>query len=559
MPAKCRQCGGSEWVLEHDAHDEIGRCRACREFPTLGWLVIEWVQERCAIPDRHVAGERFILTDWQKLHLLREYRVWPTAVVDLDRPSAAFKYFGNYLVKPQKAGKGPFSASRICAQAEGPVLFAGWDAEGQPVGMPWETPHIQVTAISEDQTDNIWRALLPMIELGSVAAEINDLGLTRINLRGGGLIEPVTASALSRLGQRITYTEQDEVQSWTERNSGHKLADNQRRNLAGTGGRWSATGNAWDPTERSVMQLDFEAAQPGVFFDYDAPSEALSWSNKRERRKILRHAYRGSPWVDLDRIEADCDRLAAKGDPGQAERFFGNRIVAGASKAFDLELYKSLKRDHGIDAGRDVTLGFDGSLTQDATGLVAVDIETGHKVVVKVWERPSNLHEDDDWQVPIDELNEAVEFAFEFWKVWRMHADPPHYRDDLSRWAGEYGSERVVEYWTNHRRRMALALREFRTAMRDGVMSHGPLNDTAEAKADHEALLRHIGNAVRRTTNIRDEDDGSFLWLIGKDGQKSPRKIDLAMCAVLAWAARQDAIRAGVLNKPESRGSYAAW
>ena len=558
MPARCANCGGSEWTVD-GTPDEQGRCRACREFPTLGRDVIAWIEANCAVPDRYVAGEPLELTGWQKRHLLWEYRLWPDAVVDPDRPSAPFKFFGNYLVKPQKAGKGPFSAGRICAQAEGPVLFAGWDAHGEPVGMPWATPHIQVTAVSEDQTDNIWRVLLPMIELGAIGGDITDTGLGRINLRGGGLIEPVTASALSRLGQRITYTEQDEAQSWTERNGGHKLADNQRRNLAGTGGRWSATGNAWDPSERSVMQLDHEAAQPGVFFDYEEPLSG-SWTDKRQRRRILRQAYAGSPWVDIDRIESDCDRLAAKGDPGQAERYFGNRVVAGASKAFDIEVYRELLRDHeGIAAGRLVTLGFDGALTNDATGLVAVDVETGHKVVVQMWERPAFLHEDDDWTVPISEVDEAVEFAFTFWKVWRMYADPPHYREDLSRWAGEYGADRVVEYWTNSRKKMAYALREFRTSMREGTMSHGALNETAEALANHKALLEHIANAVKRMTNMRDDEDGSFLWLISKDGQKSPRKIDLAMAACLAWAARLDAIRAGVLNEEEVVYARAAW
>ena len=43
-------------------------------------------------------------------------------------------------------------------------------------------------------------ALLPMIELGALGSEVEDTGLGRINLPGGGKIEPVTASAISRLG-----------------------------------------------------------------------------------------------------------------------------------------------------------------------------------------------------------------------------------------------------------------------------------------------------------------------------------------------------------------------
>lgn len=594
---RCLNCGGTKWTTE-GPHSERGRCVECREFPTLGWEIIDFIEDRCAIPDRFVAGDPFLLTNWQKLHLLHQYRVWPWATFDPNAPSAPFTYYGNYLVAPQKKGKGPFSAARICNEAEGPALFSGWDAEGQPVGMPWPTPHIQVTAVSEAQTRNIYRALLPMIEMGSIAVEIDDLGLTRINLASGGLIEPVTASARSRLGQRITYSEQDEPQSWTEKNGGHDLADNQRRNLAGTGGRWSATGNAYDPGEHSVMQLDHEAAQPGVYFNYPEPLPG-SWGNKRERRRILKHAYEGSPWIDIPRIEADCDRLAAKGDPGQAERYFGNRIVAGASKAFDIQHYKTLEagqvvydvlfetavKDHrkklkawrakrakkgnpagepppaappiiGIPEGRLVALGFDGALTFDGTGIVATDVATGHQVVVQYWERPKHLPDDEDWSVPVDELDEAIDWAFTYWNVWRLNGDPPHYREEMGRWAGNHPGK-VVEWWTNQRKKTAYALKTFRTDMRAGVMSHGPLNDSPEARANHAELLKHIGNAIRRSTNIRDEEDDKFLWLIGKPSQKSVNRIDLAMAALLSWMARQEAIAAGALNEETySRGAW---
>jgi hypothetical protein len=136
------------------------------EFATLGYLVAEWIETHCVIPDRATAGQPLKLSDEQYNHLLWQYRLRPDARFDVDRPAAPFAYVGSVLVRSQKWGKGPFSAARICAQAAGPVLFAGWDANGEAVGMPWATPHIQVAAVAEDQTDNIWRALKPMIELG---------------------------------------------------------------------------------------------------------------------------------------------------------------------------------------------------------------------------------------------------------------------------------------------------------------------------------------------------------------------------------------------------------
>jgi hypothetical protein len=267
----------------------------------------------------------------------------------------------------------------------------------------------------------------------------------------------------------------------------------------------------------------------------------------------------GSHWVDLDGIEAEAAELIER-DPGEAERFYGNRIVAGADKAFDLDAYAALERLVAIPPGRLVTLGFDGALMHDATGLVVTDVESRHQSVVAWWQRPPALPDEAEWQVPIDELNEAVEFAFDTWRVWRGLFDPPHYRDDLNRWAGLYGDDKVVEFWTNVKKQMAYALRDFRTDMRSGVMSHGPLVLDPDAQPDaraieaHRALLTHIGNAVRRATNMRDEDDdgrtsGRFLWLISKERAKSPNKIDLAMAAVLAWRARGDAEKSGALNQ----------
>lgn len=525
------------------------------EFPTLGYLVAEWIEESCAVPDRHLAGDPLVLSDEQLSILLWEYRLWPDAVVDPNRPSAPFVYNGVVIVRPQKWGKGPLSSADICAQAQGPVLFAGWDANGEPVGMPWPKPHIQVAAVSTDQTDNIWRALVPMIELGNIAADIPDTGLTRINLPNGGLIEPVTSSARSRLGQRITAAYQDETHSWTKRNDGHKLADTQRRNLAGTGGRWFATTNAFDPSENSVAQQDIEQPTDDVRIDYPTPLTG-SWNNKRDRRRILKHAYQGAPWVDLDRIEHDCQRLANKGDPGQAERFFGNRIVAAASAAFDATLWKTLaSTEPTIAKGRKVTVGFDGARRRDSTAIVVTDIETGDQMVVGYWARPPELHPDDDWEIPESEVDETMLAVADQWDLWRGYCDPPWWESTVDKWAGKIvdnrGQTKIVSWWTNRRRPMAYALQAYKTAMVSREV-HWIDNGTNAA-----AFIEHIGNARRVNQTGMLDEDGQPLWLIAKDRPDSPRKIDIAMAACLSWEARGDALAGGALNEQPAASGWA--
>jgi hypothetical protein len=94
--------------------------------------------------------------------------------------------------------------------------------------------------------------------------------------------------------------------------------------------------NCWDPSENSVAQSTWESPQEDIFKFWRNPDlvlrgrdgHPLSFREKRQRRKILEYVYAGSDHVNLDSIEAECAELLQT-DPAQAERFFGNRVVAG--------------------------------------------------------------------------------------------------------------------------------------------------------------------------------------------------------------------------------------
>lgn len=483
---------------------------------SLGYAVADWIEEHCVIPDGDRMGEPYVLTTEMLRFLERFYEV---------NDAGRFVHRRGQLVRPQKWGKGPFSAAMICAEAYGPVLFSHWDGDGRPVGKPWASPHIQITAVSEDQTANVWRALQPMIELGNLAAEIPDTGLTRINLPGGGLIEPVTASARSRLGQRITFAVQDETHSWLKSNGGWALADNQRRNLAGMGGRSIETTNAWDPAEHSVAQRTFEAKSPDVLKDISTGPASLSIRNKRERRKLFAEVYADSArpplgWVDLDRIDAEVAELVQV-DAAQAERFFGNRIVAAEDAFMAPDAWAECRHPDGLTAppdGEPITVGFDGSLFDDATGLVGCTLD-GHLFVIDCWESGG-----DGWEVPKSAVDAAVDAAFARWDVRAFYGDPPYWQEDLGRWYGRHG-DRVREWWTNRPTPMGHALELFHTSVATGSVTHD----------GDERLAAHVGNARRW------KDRGHLA--VRKRFPQSPDKIDLLVCAVLALEARADVLR----------------
>lgn len=522
------------------------------DFPTLGFLIADWVSAHCVVPDGVRRDEPFIYSDWQLWDVVNHYRVRKSAKSGELAP--AFHNRRSQTVRPQKSGKSPFVASVVCVEAVGPALFAGWACggevydcaehgcfcgwqyvyePGEPMGCAWSTPLIQITAFSEEQTDNIYDALRPMIDRGPLHALIPKTGEEFIRLPNGGRIDTVTSNAQSRLGARVTFVPQDETGIWTATNRMVRVAETQRRGLAGMGGRAWETTNAWNPAEDSVAQRTYESKSDDIFRDFPQAPSSLNYHSKTDRRKIHRIVYKGSPWANLDSIEAEAAELLEK-DPAQAARFFGNKIVAGSGEAFNAEAFMARADPDGQPKRRSpIVLGFDGSRFNDATALVACDIATGHLWTVGVWECPRDIPLD-DWEVPETEVDAVVDEMFKDYNVWRLYADPAYWESALARWASRHGEKKVLAWHTNRPRQMAEACRAFDTALRGEDFTYD----------GGDVLTRHVANACRRDLTIRD-DDGKPMWIVQKERPGSPKKIDACMAAILAWVARVDAIKAG--------------
>lgn len=509
------------------------------EFPTLGWLVGEWIEAHCVVPDGDDIGQPYLLTDEMWTYLAWHYRLRAAATEDGWR--SAWQYRRSQLVRPQKWGKGPLTCAMVCAEAVGPVRFAGWDASGEPVGRPWETPWIQIAATSEDQTDNVYRALVPMIDEGPLADLIPDTGETRINVPGGGRIEPVTSSGRARLGQRITFAVQDETHSWLDGNGGWRLAETQRRNLSGTGGRAVETTNAWDPSEQSVAQRTAEAAVRDVYRDHRVPPPA-SLANKRERHKALRIAYGDSAvsaggWVDLDRIDGELVEIAEK-DPAQAERFYMNRIVAGTAGFIERDHWAARLALEEVPDGARITLGFDGSDVDDWTAIRAETLDGYQFTPAYGPDRRPTVWNPAEWdgQAPRLEVDAAVEELMARYDVVRMYCDPPYWDSEVDGWSARYGDRVVVDWYTSRVRQMHEACQRLVTDVtkRDSTWRHDGCELTAQHVANARKAARPAGRYVLR--------------------KASPaQKIDLAVCSVLAHEAAMDATAAGLTKKRRRR------
>lgn len=528
------------------------------------WVALEWIERHCVIPDGWRAGEALRLYRWQADFLARFYTVREGA--EPGQRATAFAFRRGLLVGPQKLGKNPVVAAQVCLEGLGPALFAGWAEPGdvyacrehgcpcgwvyayqagEPRGEPWATPLIQITAFSEEATENTYDALRPMIERGPLADVVPRTGEEFIRLPGGGRIDTVTSSDRSRLGQRTTFVTQDEVGLWTRSNGMVRVAETQWRNLAGMGGRAVMTTNAWDPSEGSVAQREWESGAVDVLRQMTRPPATLDFGRPADRRRILRIVYpeevrrEHGGHIDLDAIEAEAADLARKDLP-QAARFFGNVITAASGRAIDPAAWASCAAaSHEVPPGTRIVLGFDGSRRVDHTALIGCEIATGYLWPVGIW-APT------EGEIPVALVDAAVEEAFGTWDVVRLYADPPWWDEVVARWAGRWG-DRVRAWWTTRSRPMAQALRAFADAVELGELRHCP--------ADHPLcgwLSEHVANAVRRSTSMLD-DQGQPLWLVAKDAPGSPRKIDGLIAAVLAWEARRDALASGALEVAPAR------
>jgi phage terminase large subunit-like protein len=168
-----------------------------------------------------------------------------------------------------------------------------------------------------------------------------------------------------------------------------------------------------------------------------------------------------------------------------------------------------------IPDGSEVVLGFDGSFNNDSTALVVVGIpgedQAPHVDVVAAWEKPQGIGQ--DWTVPIIDVEDEIRKACRRWQVREIVCDP-------YRWARTYQILEgeglpVVEFPQSPARMIPATTRFFESVM----------NKTLTHSGDPR-LARHLSNCV-----IRTDSRGSRL---SKDSKGSPRKIDLAVSAVMA-------------------------
>lgn len=189
-----------------------------------------------------------------------------------------------------------------------------------------------------------------------------------------------------------------------------------------------------------------------------------------------------------------------------------NQWVSTSEAWLPIGAWAACQDERPIPDLADVVLGFDGSFSNDSTALVAVQVgEVPHVDVAACWERPPG--EGDDWRVPIAAVEDAIRSACRRWQVRQIVCDP-------FRWARTYQVLEdeglpIVEF-PQSPARMVPATQRFYEAVINRTLTH----------SGDQRLTRHLDNAV-----LKVDARGSRL---AKEARNSPRKIDLAVAAVMA-------------------------
>lgn len=509
--------------------------------------VLDWCHEYIRQPDGPEAGGHWSFTPEQKRFL------WYLYAVD---ERGRFLWSRAVLRRAKGWGKSPYMAAIAIAELCGPVRYDGLNSVGEPVGVPTAMPWVQIAGVSEKQTTNTMSMVLAMIAESPIIDEYGlDPGWTRVIAAGGGRLEPITASAPTAEGARPSFCVLDETHHWLESNGGHKLAEVIRRNLGKSRdgmARSVETTNAHEMGMESVAERSWEAWQAQVtgrartstilYDSREAPPDT-DLADEDSLLHGLQWSYGDSDWVDLERVR---DEIYDPGTPPSVgRRFYLNQLVVAEDAWIAQHEYDARANSEKVVADGDIiTLGFDGSFSDDHTALIGCHVDMDHLFEVGVWE-PGKSGEIDRASVDL-----AVRRAMDRYDVVGFYGDLHPWESYIDTWSQELGDKLIVQASTKHpiawdmRARGQMftqAAERLLAALIDGPVTHDGSSKVAQ----------HFYNARRRPNR----------WgvSVGKEGRESARKIDSVPAAVLARLARMDYLALPESKRRRKRSGRAAF
>ena len=530
--------------------DAIRSLKHSRE-RSLGWLATRWIEYFCVHGPGDIQGTPMRGLD--AIPLTTELTALTVDTYALDDDGRRL-YDSVFFSRPKGADKSGHAARIALFEALGPCRFAGW-AEGgeefrwmdfrhvykpgEAMGQAITYPFIRILATEEGQTGNVFDAVHYNLKEGPLSeafTRADDVGLTRVYIPGGGEIRPSTASSSAKDGGKETHVNYDETHLYTSPELKRMYAV-VRRNMAKRKDAepWSfESSTMYEPGQNSVAEATHEQAlrikagnvrRPRLLFDHRQAPPDVDLADEASLRAGIIEAYGdAASYMDIERIVSEV--WDSRNDVQDSRRYFLNQVTAASDAWVTPQEWDRLARKHVVPSGAQITLGFDGSRTDDHTALIGCEVESGHLFTLDIWDPAMHGGE-----IPTEQVDGTVRRAFANYDVVAFYSDYYPWESYVDAWARDFGQSLAVKRGTKNplvwdmrgnKRETTEAVEAFHATIVDGALTHD----------DDVRLTQHVHNA-RRWPN-------QYGVTMGKESRESSRKMDGAMAAMLARKAWQD-------------------
>lgn len=484
-----------------------------------------------------VSGEPLVLTEEQSYFLDLWY-----AVDDDGR----WLYDRGALRRARGTGKSPLAGYMSAAELCGPVRFAGWDEEGNPIGREARQPFVQIIATTLEQANSIMEFVLNCWSAEAIEQYGLRIGIVEVKktLGNKGRIKRLANNPRALRGGRPTHVWIEESSEWVQANGGHAALDRIRGNVAKSpdGGRMCELSNAYTPGEESLAEKTHAAwlkqtgrtgARVSILYDSVEADPDTRLHDPESLRKGLREAAGDAWWLDIETLAA----LALDPDvpPSQFRREHLNMIVVSEDNVISAQSYEKLTRVpiRPLAKGDIVTVGCDPSLSDDETAVVAFRLSdrSFHLVHHQFDPKQRAVNRLDEeylsvkWRVDEGLLDDAVGKVRADTCVKGFATDVYPLDDLVAKWEAEFGASMELKAtpgnsikfdMRTNRRVLTFAFEALLTQMEQGKVKM-PLDGQVRSHWLHAKL--------------RPNPDGN---LFGKATRNSSSKVDIVAACLLA-------------------------
>jgi len=525
---------------------------------SLGYELIDFIETWMVHGPGDVEGTPVEVDDEMSDFIIECYR--------LDPLTGHREYDEGVLSRAKGRAKSEIAGFIVVLEAYAPVRFSHWDENGQPVGRKVVSPVIKCMATEESQAGNTFENAAyiinyglehyPEVYAGSTGMR-EVLAATKIYLPDGGYLASVTSGASSKDGGKETFVVADETHLYVLREL-KRMFETMARNLSKRklAEPWLLqTSTAYRPGEMSVFEDTLTAwrkkeLSARVYVDHREAKGKIDITDHDHTIRQLEYVYGASTvWQDMERKWRDMNDPRICPDEETAARYYLNRPLSSQDAWIPVAVIERQdvtaalpegetadKRPSAVIAPNEqIALGFDGSLNDDSTVLIASRMSDGLIFPIKIWSKPTGPA-GAWWEVPRADVVATIVETFERYTVSRMYADPHEWRTDIDDLAEKLGEDRVIPWATSRFVPMAAALDRLHVDLKTGQAWH----------SGDPVLMEHFRNAYVNKRGIH--------RLVRKENPNSERKIDSVVGASLAYEARADAIKDGwVPIKPRSK------